>query len=275
MSQYDDEILGEPLDLPEQQNDYKQPSKTKKTRPARNWKKPLVIVGVVLLLAGGGFAVWTLLDNDESDEAATQEQPITDEETAAAENVLDPSDDVPEATDTETTRTSAPRMEVTYPTTWTLTEGDDDVTVESPAFSFATRAGEQIDNGVFRLYFRQGARDADSTYIGQGVAALPSQQISYTDPALGQREDTNLSFFGMNETNHLAFFFVAGNFTLEPGDTLGPDYGQEAETYIIAGGYSSPALEDDLEMHQVPIDYFQSTRAYEQAIGIIESLQLL
>ena len=67
---------------------------------------------------------------------------------------------------------------------------------------------------------------------------------------------------------------VAGNFQLNKGDTLGPDYGKEPETFIVTGGYSSSVLTDDLATNKVPLDSYRQTNAYKQAIAIIKSLKL-
>ncbi len=270
--QSDEEFFNEPLDLPGEPDTDDWVS----SMPKRSWKRPIIIAVVIILIVFGGFFAWQLLtdtnDTDTTDQATEQVAP-----TPAASNQAEPGaseDDIPAVTSTEQAKTSSPRMEVTYPTNWTLTEGEDDVTIESPAFGFTTANNTVIDDGVFRLYLRQGARESDSNYIGRGVASLASESLTYTDPALGQREDTNVSFFGLDRSDHISFLFIAGNFSLSVGDTLGPDFGQAPDTYIIAGGYSSPALEDDLEMHSMSPQVFQSTNAYKQALGIIRSLRL-
>lgn len=273
VSQADEEFFNEPLDLPGEADTDDWTS----SLPKRNWRRPLIVIVAVTALGVGGFFAWNAFSaepNQEENDASQEETNTTNELTETSEETAS-GDDVPPVTDTETVRTTTPRMEVTHPVSWTLTEGDDDVTLESPAFRFTTADGTSIDNGVFRLYFRQGAREVDSTYIGQGVAAVNSEPLTYTNPAPGQREETNVSFFGANSTNHISYLFIAGNFSLSPNDTLGPDFGQDPDTYIIAGGYTSPALEDDLAMHPIPVNAFQETNAYNQAIDIIRELQLL
>ncbi len=68
---------------------------------------------------------------------------------------------------------------------------------------------------------------------------------------------------------------IAGNFSLQKDESLGPEYGREPETYIIAGGYSSTELTDDLATNQVGLEYFSQTNAYKQAIEILKSLKIL
>lgn len=277
----DEDFLNDPLDLPGEPDTDDWTS----SLPKRSWRRPLIIVAVVIALIAGGFAAWQLLAGSGDDTAQENQQttqstedanvPAVSDDTSDNETLPESRTDVPAVTDTDSTRTSTPRMEVAYPTSWTLVEGDDDVTLESPAFSFTTADGAQIEDGVFRLYIRQGAREQDSSYIGRGVATQSSEPLTYTAPATGQREETNVSFFGLDNTSHIAYLFVAGNFSLDPGDTLGPDFAQNSDTYIIAGGFSSPTVEDDLQFLKMPPDSFLRSNAYQQALDIIRSLQLL
>ncbi len=165
-------------------------------------------------------------------------------------------------------------LSLTYPSTWTTTETTDSgVRVESPIFNYQNLDGDAV-SGNFRIYIRKGARAIDSKYIGRGVAIDNSTKITYAKPAIGQRADTLLSNFGLDTADNFAFFFVAGNFQLKTGDTLGPNYGKEPETFIISGGYSGTALKDDMATNQVPVGYIASSNAYKQALNIIKSLQL-
>ncbi len=263
----EEEIYGKPLDLPE--DDYRPPSPHQR----RNFTKPILIILIILAVGGLGYGAWVVF-NGEND---TAEQSIIEPEEQPVE-APDPrldGEDVTTEFQLETTRTSNPRMEVTHPDSWTLFDEGDAVWVESPGFSFTTNGGQTVTDGIFRIYFRQGAREVDSGYIGRAVATLPSDQITYSDPATGQREDSNLQFFGLDRTDHISFFMIAGNFNLSVGDTLGPDFGADGESYIIAGGYTSAELEDDLQFYAIPSQTFRDTNAYQQARDIITSLRLL
>lgn len=273
----DDAFFDDPLDLPGEPDTDDWTS----SLPKRSWKRPLLLLGIVVVILGGAFYAWTFISSEDS--ANTNEQAVATTEPEVELNAeaggtnsdATTRDDVPAVSETESTRTRTPRMEVTYPTTWALVEGDDDVTLESPAFSFTTADGAQIEEGIFRLYIRQGARDQDSGYIGRGVAAQASEALTYTAPATGQREETNVTFFGLDTTNHIAYLFIAGNYSLDRGDTLGPDFAQNSDTYIIAGGFSSPEVNDDLQFQKMTQDSFVTSNAYQQALDIIRSLQLL
>ena len=52
-------------------------------------------------------------------------------------------------------------------------------------------------------------------------------------------------------------------------------HGLSPETIVIGGGFSEPALEPGMATNPVPVDGFQSTNAYKQAIGIIESFEIM
>src|SRR5690606_36986054 len=123
-----------------------------------------------------------------------------------------------------------------------------------------------VVNGNFRVYIRVTAREIDGKYIGRGFAIAPSEPLVYSNPLSTQRKDTYLSAFGLDKTDNFNFFLIAGNFNLKKGDSLGPNFGKEAGTYIIAGGYSSDDLKDDLAMNTVPTDSYSKTEAYKQAI---------
>lgn len=233
-------------------------------------KRSLIIIGIVLLVGALGFTAWKVIPKigDGKQELAPNN---SKQESAPAEGAVE--SDIPEAPLSELHTGDHPRIEFNYPKTWTITEVGDGVRVESPEFSYMTSNQGSV-TGNFRIYIRTGARQQDSKYIGQGVAIKPSEKLTYAAPAVGQRSDTLLSSFGLGSPGNFAFFLIAGNFQLKEGDTLGPDYGKETDTYIIAGGYSSKDLGDDLATHTVPADMYNKTRAYTQALDIIKSLKL-
>ncbi len=230
----------------------------------------LVIVGIILLGATG-FAAALLTSNDESTPTANEQQ--------SAEQTPEPistTTDIPATAATKTFKSDFPRVEFTYPETWKVTASrdDQDIRIESPEFKYTSVTGSTTD-GNFRVYIRQGARVEDSKYIGRGIAAQDSGKLAYTAPAPSQRPETNLSFFGLDNSDHFAYFMIAGNFSLLKNESLGPEYGTEQDTYIIIGGYSSSELADDLATNPVPLEFFSTTNAYKQAIDIIESLKIL
>ncbi len=230
--------------------------------------KTLIIVVASLLIAGGiGFGLYNLfLKKDAPQPAPLTTQPAIDTPPAAK--------DVPDATTTKLYENGQMGLKLTYPDTWVVTPtADRGVRVESPTFTYASLEKASV-SGQFRIYIRKGARPADGKTIGRGVAIQPSEKLVYTNPALDQRKDTLLSLFGLDTKDNFGFFMIAGNFQLNAGDTLGPDYGKEADAYIVSGGYSSTDLIDDMATNAVAISTLPTSNAYKQAVDILKTLQL-
>ncbi len=242
-----------------------------KPNPNRS-KKPLFIILGVLLLAALGFGGWKMLGPKKPVQHADTQ---SSEQTAPNQSVQNLNKDVPEANGTKEYDNGFLGVKVTYPNNWTATESDnrDSVRIESPAFSYQTLDKGQV-NGNFRIYIRKGARMEDSKYIGRGYAIKDSEKLTYASPSQDQRKETSLSLFGLDKPTNFAFFMIAGNYSLKKGETLGPNYGKEAETFIIVGGYSAKDLKDDLATHPVSPEIIETSSAYKQAVNILKSLQL-
>jgi hypothetical protein len=256
-------FMGGPADIPDG------PRRSGHPRRRFPFKKFLLIIAALLII---GVLAWKFIPNkNEQPQSAAKNEPDTSASQAQTGGGIT---DIPVAGELKTYKGDFPRLEFKYPSSWTVTAADNGVRIESPEFTYRL-ADSMTTNGNFRIYIRQGARSSDSKYIARGVATQPSEKLTYTEPVTGQRPETNLSFFGLDTPDAFAYFFIAGNFSLQKNDTLGPDYGKEAETYIISGGYSAKSLTDDMATNQVPLDYFQTTTAYKQAIDIIRSLKLL
>lgn len=259
-----------PMELPGEPSQGPSPAPQKHHNFAR--KKWLLIIASLLVIGLLGLFAWRFINNRSSPAAENKDRAATPEK-APVSNQL--ATDVPQATETKTFKADHPRVEFAYPASWTTeSTADSGVLVKSPDFSVPLAGGGET-LGHFRIYIRQGARAIDSPYIGSGKAIKPSETLIYSQPAPGQRSETSLTEFGYNTQDHFAYFFIAGNYSLQSGETLGPDYGKESETYIIAAGYSSADLTDDLAMQRVALDYYSTTRAYQQALNIIKSLKVL
>lgn len=233
------------------------------------FKRFFVITGGIILLLGASYEAYRVLTRKSKPVAP---KPVAQQSTnTVAQSVPK---DVPDAGATKPYKNMALGVEFTYPDTWKVSEtADSGLRIESPAFSF-TSSDEGNVNGLFRIYIRKGARTSDSKYLGRGYAVAPSEKLTYTNPANDQRKETLITQFGFDEPSHFSYFFIAGNFQLAKGDTLGPDYGKEPETFIIAGGFSGEKLTDDMQMYSVATDIPTSSNAYKQAIGILASLKL-
>lgn len=236
----------------------------------RNWGKlirnTLVVILILAALGAGVFAGYNYFLKDKGGQ---------DEATQTADNAQpEQSDSSAQASELSETYDSALlRLSFMYPSDWTVNEADRGITVQSPAFTYTTSDGEEVEGG-FKIYIRKGARSVDGNYLGKGAAIKESEQIIYTEPVEGQRDKTYLSVFGLDEPNNFAYFIVQGNIKLDKGDTLGPDFAKEPDAYLIFGGYTSEERQDDLATNTLPLDSYEQTAQYQTAVEIIKSLQL-
>ena len=238
-----------------------------KTAKVHRFKKFFIVVGVLLLVGVAAYGAFKIL---------RKKPATTPTEQTAAPVVETPKElpkDVPDAGAQKPYDSTKLGLSLSYPDTWKLAEtADAGIRLESPGFTYVSDKGST--DGYFKVYIRKGARASDSTYIGQGMAIEPSTKLVYTQPAANQRKDTLLSLFGANTTDRFSYFFIAGNFQLKKGDTLGPDYGKEADTYIIAGGFADATLKEDMATNAVDPALLATSNAYKQAVAIVASLQL-
>lgn len=256
----------QPLDLPGGDSQQASVQQFKPPKRKRNFKLPLIILVVLIVLAGLGYGSWKLLSKKKA-------PPATQNTAATTPTTPQNQEDVPAVTATKDFTAQTLAVEFNYPSSWIVTENNGGITAISPTFSYMTQDRDKI-NGYFKIYIRNTARDVDGKYIGRGVVIQPTQQLTYTQPAPGQRTSTNLSFFGYDTPDNFAFMMITGNFNLKKGDTLGVNYGKEAGTYIIVGGFSSTDQKDDLGFNKVSPDNFQSSNAYQQAVEILKSLKV-
>ncbi len=240
-----------------------QPPNLKKSR------KGLVIALVIVLLLAAAAAAWYFLLRNQP-APAPEPAPQT-----SAEQQSDVGDDVPEAENTETFTSDPYRITFKYPKTWTVNEEQDNsLLIQSEDFTYQSADQGESKRGNFRVYIRKGATTADSEIIAKGIAVEPSQSLTYTSPTPGQRTETNLTNFGLDSASNFAFLLITSNFNLKAGDVLGPNFGQEVDTFIIGGGYSESSLKPGLATNSVPLEGFNETNAYKQALAIIQSLEI-
>lgn len=265
----DNPLLGGPLELPEDLTDSNQPIH-RDEKPKKPRKKLIIIGLIVVILIGIAIGAYMLFLSDDKRSPSTSPPP---EYTKSPTN--NSTSDVPETVSTKEFENGFLGVTLTYPTTWKVTESEnqDDIRLESPEFSYDTIEKGAV-KGYFRVYIRKGARDTETKYIAKGFAIEPSTKLVYTKPAPGQRIETLLTNFGIDDIDNFGFFMIAGNFDLKKGDSLGPNYGTEPETYIIGGGYTTKVLSDPLATNQVPVKSFQETNSYKQAMEIVKSIKL-
>lgn len=262
----DDIAFKAPLDLPEDTTHQHVPD-PKPPKKRRSAKMTSVVLVIALLLAVGGYFGWKQIQKEP---APSEPVPATNNSQTSATKKTD----LPAATGVKSYTNDRMRLTLDYPNNWEAVEGTDgSFRIESPNFTYAAVDKGEV-TGNFRIYIRQGAQTADSKYIGKGVAIQPSEKLIYAKPSANQRKETNISFFGLDTPDNFAYLLIAGNFDLKKGDTLGPNYGKEVDTFIITGGYSSKELKDGLGTNRVATDNFQQTTAYKQAVDILKSIQI-
>lgn len=232
-------------------------------------KKLLIALGVLLLIAAAGFVIWKFV-LDKKDELAPVQ---TDQNQVQATDSESSNEQLQPEELTEDFKSDFLRLEFKYPQAWKVTESDNVILVKSPSF----KLNDMTDNesiSYFKIYIKRGANDADGKYLANAYAIEQSQKITYTEPASGQRKDTNLTDFGNATPDNFAFFVVQGNFNLAKGDTLGPKFAQEPDSFLIAGGFANDELTDGLATKTISIESFADNQAYLTAVEIVKSLKL-
>lgn len=224
------------------------------------------IVGIMILLGALAYASVKFLVNKDHENITKPVQTTSLTSTIKTEtNKLD-------ANTREFKGSESIGIDLDYPSDWTVTEAGGGITVLSPTFTYETLNGDNAE-GNFKIYIRKGARTEDGNYLGKAVAVKDSIELDYTKPTIGQNKKTLLQTFGYNDTNNFAYFFLASNYRLKAGDTLGRNYGKESNTILVAGGYSDPSLKNDFEMNKMSLDKYDSYKQYKQAISIIQTLR--
>lgn len=254
-------IYDVPMDLPDEQ-----PKITTNGKPPKK-RKQLIAIAVVVAMVIGGLAGWKLLS---SRKIKSNPSPV---QTTKQQQQSTQTTDVPDVTATKNYSNDPIGFKLTYPDSWTATDSEGGERFESPDFIYQTTNKGNV-TGNFRIYIRKTARESDGKYIGRGLAIIPSEKLTYKTPLPGQRTDTLLSSFGLDATDNFAFFLIAGNFNLKKGDSLGPNYGKEADAFIIMGGYSAKDIKDDFATNLIPTTSYNQTKAYKQAMDILKSLKL-
>ncbi len=240
-------------------------NKPKKGKTLKTLALVIFVLAFVVIIVFGIIALVTKKDAPIKDEVSTS--PSTSVATVSKS-------DVPDFTESKTYQNGPMGLTFSYPDTWKVTETTDKgIRIESAAFTYTSQdKGDVL--GLFRIYIRKGSRLNDGKIIGRGVAIQPSEKLVYTQPAPDQRKDTLLTLFGLDDKDNFGFFLIAGNFQLNVGDTLGPNYGKEPDAFIVGGGFSGADLVDDLSTHTVDISTIPTSKAYTQALDILKSLQL-
>jgi hypothetical protein len=229
----------------------------------------MILLGIAVLIAAG-IAAWKLIpskDEKQTPANTAQNQQQTTENADPVNLALG---------DTHLTKTytsDALGLEFKYPQGWVVSEQNNSVMVKSPEFNLTAKDGSNAPT-FFKVYIKRGATEAEGKYLGNGYAVAPSEKLDYTDPAPGQRKTTFLTDFGLGTADNFAYSVVQGNFELAKGDTLGPKYASEPDSFLVSGGFATQQQKDGLETIELPMDSYKQNLAYKTGIQIIQSLQL-
>jgi hypothetical protein len=244
--------------------------------PVEKASKPLIfkrlVYGLLIIavLVGAGFAAWKLVPSKgekKQPAKAAQNQQQT------AQNADPVALALGDTHLTQTFSSDALNLELKYPQGWTASEQNGAVTVKSPSFDLQDKNGS-TSSTYFKLYIKKGADETDGKYLGKGYAVAPSEKLAYSDPAPGQRKSTYLTDFGLDTADNFAYFVVQGNFQLEKGDTLGPKFASEPDSFLLSGGFATDQQKDGLQTIELPIDSYKQNLAYKTGVQIIQSIQL-
>jgi hypothetical protein len=225
----------------------------------------MLLLGIILV-GGGVAAAWKLIPSKKDDSQNNQSQQPPAEEPQTNQGIGD-------TALSETYKSDFLRLEFKYPGSWKVSEENSALTVKSPNFDFQDKTGMQT-NGYFKVYIKRGTSDNDGKYLGNGYAVKPSEKFTYSEPATGQRTDTFLTDFGLETPDNFAYFVVQGNFNLKKGDTLGPKFANEPDSFLIAGGFAGGEQKDGLATQLLPLDSYKQDKAYITALEIVKTLQL-
>lgn len=264
----DQYINDEQMELP---GDQERPSGSPKFKSKKNFKFPKkLFLGILILIivAGLAFVGWKLFADKEEVAHPQSQQPSNQSQ---ADNSADDGLGSSEL-DKEYTNDFL-RLSFKYPSSWTVNDVDDAITIKSPDIKYKQNNGMET-TGYFKIYIKKGATQSDGKYLGKGYAVANSEKIAYSEPATGQRSETFLTDFGLDTPDNFAYFIVQGNFDLKKGDTLGPSYGKEIDAYLISGGFSSSDQTDNMATNAVGLGTYKSSESYKVAVEIVKSLKI-
>lgn len=225
---------------------------------------------IIIALAVVGVAAWKLIpskNNGQKTAPTSQNQPQTSPAASPINLALG---------DTHLTQAYSSdilNLEFKYPQGWKVTEQDGSILVKSPAFDLQDKSGSTASS-YFKVYIKRGATEADGKYLGRGYAVAPSEKLEYSDPAVGQRKTSFLTDFGLDTATNFAYFIVEGNFNLDKGDTLGPKFASEPDSFLLGGGFATDQQKDGLETLQLSVDSYKQNLAYQTGVQIVQSIQL-
>lgn len=255
-------------DVPERAMQEQIPSPQSARPPKSLIVRRLIMLLLALLLIGGiGVGAWKLIPSkDDASKSSSGQKPDQQSQDQSAAGSTDNSL-------SQTYTSDFLRLNFNYPGSWKVTEDNNAITVKSSKVNYMLSDGSETE-GYFKIYIKKGASDSDGNYLGKGYAIAPSEKISYSQPAPGQRKETYLTNFGLDTPDNFSYFIMQGNFNLKKGDTLGPKFASEPDSFLVAGGFATDQDKDGLATQILSADSFAQNQVYLTALEIVKSLQL-
>lgn len=226
-------------------------------------KKYIIVTAVLtIVIFAAGFAVWKfLIHEDQVDPVASEDRSVS-EITEESANEL-----------SQQYVSDRMMIDVKHPSNWKATEENNKIEIFSPETEVLDAEGNKLP-AVFKVFIKLGAERSDSEYLGRGFAVKKSEPISYEDPALNQRKDSLVTGFGLDSSDHFAYFVVQGNFNLKKNESLGGEFAGKADEILVSGGFYSEESEDRTKLVAMSPDSYSSNELYKTAIEIIKTLRL-
>lgn len=149
-----------------------------------NWRRLLLIFGVLVLLAGAGASVYWFFLRNKSDTAKPSE--------ASQQNTAQPASKI--ATTSKHFVSQNFRLELDYPTDWTApADNNQTLTFLSPDIQLKSSDGQTV-NGQILLTIQAKNLKLPGLDGGNALAARDSKKIDYLRPSQVQRASTYISF---------------------------------------------------------------------------------
>lgn len=231
---------------------------------AKRWLLIGLIALAVFIAGAGAFLLLTHKSKPKA--ASTQHQTTTT--TSASQQSSN------ENGEAGTFKSATLNLSFSYPSGWTVKENSDksEVTITSPQTSYTKKDGTATQ-GAFTVKMRHGTIPEQIQQVTtKAVAVTDSLIIAYDKPTANQRQYTNVSYGGA-DANTFNFFIVSGSAALKAGQAFGYNVDLTgSDAYMFAGGYGADTT-DTLNFDPVAKTAYD-TAVFEQAVGIIKSLQI-
>ncbi|MGH7157830.1 MAG: hypothetical protein ACREGD_02005 [Candidatus Saccharimonadales bacterium] len=237
----------------------------------RPGKKPLVIIGVVLVVATLTAAGVLFFLKQRGDKATTAEQNQTTQQT---EETSEPTLPPAEAAQLQTHKSETLKVEIAHRKDWTVAEDAEKklLTLTSPKVAL-NNGSDRKDPFTLKIGF--GASPDAQRNIGNATAVRDSLLVGYDAPTENQRHYTNVSYAGPpgEETTFFEFFIVTGSVAFKAGDPFGKSIIINSGDFLIRGGFGAD-VQNQLTYEQVPTAELEQYPVYEQALAIVKSLKV-